>query len=71
MVNWNSAAVRVGMIIDANLRVYKVTERKGVRYIHLRIANLPAGFEARPIVVTVQASQQDVTLAEANQEIRG
>lgn len=71
MVNWNSRAVRVGMVIDANLRVIKVTEMKGKRYIHLRIANLPPGFEAKDFVVTVFANQQDITLSEANQEIPG
>lgn len=67
MVNWNSRSIGVGMVIDANLRVVKVTESKKVRRIHLRIINLPDGFEAKEIVVTVRADQQDNTLEEANQ----
>lgn len=69
MVNWNSRGIRVGMMLGVNLRVIKVTESKGVRRITLRLTDLPAGFEAKDIVVTTLASQQDVTLAEANQEL--
>jgi hypothetical protein len=57
------------MVIDSNLVVVKVTESKGFRRIYLRITNLPAGFEAKDVVVTVPASQQDLTLKEANMEI--
>lgn len=69
MVNWNSRSVSIGMMVGLNLMVVKVIETKGVRKITLRITNLPDGFEAKDIVVTVPASQQDNTLAEANQQV--
>lgn len=71
MANWNSRGIRVGMVLDANLKVIKVTERNGVRRIYLGVSNLPPGFEADNFSLTVQASQQDVTVAEANMEIIG
>lgn len=69
MVNWNSRVVRVGMVLDASMVVVKVTETKGVRRITLKLTNLPTGFEAKDIVVTVPANQQDLSLAEARMEL--
>lgn len=68
MVQWNSSGVRVGMVLPLNLTVTKVTERDGFRSLHLSPGNadLPAGFEAKDIVIRVPATQQDVTLEEAN-----
>lgn len=69
MATWNPKGVRVGMVLDTNLRVANVVERNGFRYIHLAASNLPAGFAAQDIVLTVPASQQEVTLEESNMEI--
>lgn len=69
MVNWNSRAIRVGMVISANMRVTKVTERGDWRFIHLKVLDLPAGVEVEKFILKVRADQQDVTLAEANQEL--
>lgn len=69
MVNWNSRGIRVGMVLGVNLKVIKVTERQNIRRIFLRLTNLPAGFEANDIVVTVHSSLQDITVKEANQEL--
>lgn len=70
MVNWSSRGVRKGMKIPLNLTVSKVTERDGFRSIHLKISpnDLPPGFEVKDIIVRVPASQQDVTLEEANSD---
>lgn len=70
MVNWNSRGVRKGMVISLNLTVSKVTERDGIRSFHLKANpnDLPPGFEAKDIVVRVPASQQDITLEEANSD---
>lgn len=70
MVNWNSRGVRKGMKIPLNLTVSRVTERDGFRSFHLAANpnDLPPGFEVKEIVVRVPASQQDVTLEEANSE---
>lgn len=69
MVNWNTRGVRVGMVLDANMRVVKVADTNGIRRITLKITNLPAGFEAKDVVITVPANQQDVSLAEARMEL--
>ena len=68
MVNWNSRGIRKGMSIPLNLTVTKVTERDGFRSIHLKHNpnDLPPGFDAKEFVIRVSASQQDVTLQEAN-----
>jgi len=67
MVNWNSRAIKKGMTLDAQLEVTNVTEKGALRYIHLKLRGLPAGFDVKnPIVLVVPNSQQDITVAEAN-----
>lgn len=70
MVQWNSRGIRKGMVIPLNLTVSKVTERDGIRSFHLNTNpnDLPPGFEMRDIVLRVPATQQDVTLEEANSQ---
>lgn len=70
MVNWNSRAIKKGMVIPLNLRVTRVTERDGFRIIHLEVSpnDLPPGFEGKDLKIRVVASTQDLTLAEANGE---
>lgn len=68
MVNWNTSGIRKGMLIAANMRVTKVTERNGIRSVHLVATDLPNGVEVDKFVLKVRADTQDVTLAEANQQ---
>lgn len=67
MVNWNSRAIKKGMVLGGILEVVRVSEKGALRLFHMGLRGMPAGFDvSKPVVLTVPSSEQDITLAEAN-----